>query len=226
MSEWGPSDEEFDALVERERKMRGYGLTTSSSVVELRLSRVNGPTITPPKPEITARMQWVDTAKWDSEDTPRRKWAIHERVPLRQVALFSGEGSIGKSIVELMCSVAHVTGKDWLGALPEPGGAFYISCEDDEEELRIRLAPIVRHYGTTFTELKTDGFRFVSLANADPILAAPNRSTGIIEPTERYRLLYEEAGDLKPKHIGIDTAADVFAGNENDRVQTRQFISL
>jgi RecA-family ATPase len=56
---------------------------------------------------------------------------------LRQVTLFSGEGAIGKSIVELMCSVAHVTGKDWLGSLPEPGGAFYIGCEDDEKELRI-----------------------------------------------------------------------------------------
>jgi RecA-family ATPase len=31
---------------------------------------------------------------------------------------------------------------------------------------------------------------------------------------------------LKPKHIGIDTSADVFAGNENDRAQVRQFISL
>jgi len=31
---------------------------------------------------------------------------------------------------------------------------------------------------------------------------------------------------LKPKHIGIDTSADVFAGNANDRAQVRQFISL
>ena len=38
--------------------------------------------------------------------------------------------------------------------------------------------------------------------------------------------LYEEAGDLKPKHIGIDTSADVFGGNEIDRTQVRQFISL
>jgi RecA-family ATPase len=105
-------------------------------------------------PPITARIQWVDTARWDSEECPRRKWAIHERVPLRQVALFSGEGSIGKSIVELMCSVAHVTGKDWLDSLPEPGGAFYIGCEDDEEELRIRLTPIIKHYGTTYAQLK------------------------------------------------------------------------
>jgi len=170
-------------------------------------------------------LSWIDTSKWDTEPCPQREWAVPDRVPLRQVTLFSGEGAIGKSIVELMCSVAHVTGKDWLGSLPEPGGAFYIGCEDDEKELRIRLTPIARHYGTTFEHLKADGFRFVSLAGEDAILGAPDRS-GVIRPTELFNRLYEQAGDLKPKHIGIDTAADVFAGNENDRSQVRQFISL
>jgi RecA-family ATPase len=124
-----------------------------------------------------------------------------------------------------MCSVAHVTGKDWLGSLPEPGGAFYIGCEDDEKELRIRLTPIARHYGTTFEQLKADGFRFISLAGEDAVLGAPDRN-GIIKPTPLFDRLYEQAGDLKPKHIGIDTSADVFAGNENERAQVRQFIGL
>ena len=168
---------------------------------------------------------WIDTSQWDSEPCPEREWAVKGRIPLRQVTLFSGEGAIGKSIVELMCSVAHVTGKDWLGSLPEPGGAFYIGCEDDEKELRIRLTPIARHYGTTFEQLKADGFRFISLAGEDAVLGAPDRN-GIIKPTPLFDRLYEQAGDLKPKHIGIDTSADVFAGNENERAQVRQFIGL
>jgi RecA-family ATPase len=171
------------------------------------------------------RLKWADTSQWDSEPCPQREWAVLNRIPLRQVTLFSGGGAIGKSIVELMCSVAHVTGKDWLNSLPEPGGAFYIGCEDDEKELRIRLTPIARHYGTTFEQLKADGFCFVSLAGEDAVLGAPDRN-GIIKPTELFNQLYEQAGDLKPKHIGIDTAADVFAGHENDRAQVRQFISL
>jgi RecA-family ATPase len=128
-------------------------------------------------------------------------------------------------MVELMLPVAHVTGKDWLGTLPEPGGAFYIGCEDDETELRIRLTPIARHYLTTFEELERGGFRFISLAGEDAVLGEPDRN-GIIKPTKLFGALYEQAGDLKPKHIGVDTAADVYAGNENDRSQVRQFISL
>ena len=170
-------------------------------------------------------LQWVDTSTWDAEPCLRREWAVMDRIPLRQVTLFSGEGAIGKSIVELMLGVAHVVAKDWLGSLPEPGGTFYLGCEDDEAELRVRLTAIGEHYGTTFNELKANGFRFKSLASEDAVLCAPDRS-GVIKPTALYNQLYEEAGDLKPKHIGIDTSADVFAGNEIDRNQVRQFVSL
>jgi RecA-family ATPase len=128
-------------------------------------------------------------------------------------------------MLELMLCVAHATGKDWLGSLPEFGGAFYFGCEDDERESRIRLTSIIRHYGTTFEELHANGFRFKSLAGEDAILGAPDRN-GTIKPTALFNRLYEEAGDLKPTHIGIDTSADVFGGNEIDRTQVRQFISL
>jgi RecA-family ATPase len=40
--------------------------------------------------------------------------------------LFSGEGGAGKSITELQKDVAHVTAKDWLGSMPEPGPAIYV----------------------------------------------------------------------------------------------------
>lgn len=169
--------------------------------------------------------QWADTSQWDAEPCPPREWAVPDRIPLRQVTLFSGEGAIGKSILELMLCVAHVTGKDWLHSLPEPGGAFYIGCEDDEAELRIRLGAITQHYGTTFDQLRAGGFYFKSLAGEDAILGAPDRS-GTIKPTPLFDRLLEQAKDLKPKHIGIDTSADVFAGNEIDRTQVRQFIGL
>ena len=99
-------------------------------------------------------LSWLDMSAWDSEPVPERKWAIRDRVPLNQAGLFSGEGGTGKSIIELMKDVAHVSGKDWLGSMPEPGPAFYIGAEDDKDELHIRLAAIASHYGVTFKELE------------------------------------------------------------------------
>jgi RecA-family ATPase len=141
------------------------------------------------------------------------------------VALFSGDGAVGKSTVELQLAAAHALGKDWLNAMPEPGGAFYVNAgEDDENELHIRLAQIIAHYGATYADLIAGGFRMIQCGD-DAVLGAPNRN-GIVEGTKFYHRLYEQAGDLKPKHIGIDTSADVFAGSEIDRAQVRQFVGL
>src|SRR5262249_53902700 len=102
-------------------------------------------------------LRWIDMFTWDRDPIPERKWAIRDRVPLNQAGLFSGEGGTGKSIVELTKDVAHVTGKDWFGSMPETGPAIYICAEDDEDEIHIRLANIASHYGVTFEQLIAGG---------------------------------------------------------------------
>jgi RecA-family ATPase len=169
-------------------------------------------------------IKWLDMSNWDSEPVPERKWAIKDRVPLNQAGLFSGEGGTGKSIIELMKDVAHVTGKDWLGSLPEPGPAFYLGAEDDKDELHIRLAAIAKHYGVTFKELIEGGLHVLCLLGQDATLCA-TRKSGKIETTALYRQVYEAAGDIKPKNISIDTLSRAFAGNEIDRVQVYGFAS-
>src|SRR6478736_576798 len=104
----------------------------------------------PVRPE---SLQWLDMSAWDGVPVPERKWAIRDRVPLKQAGLFSGEGGTGKSILELMKNVAHVAAKDWLGSMPEQGPAIYLGAEDDENEIHIRLAAIAKHYGVTFESL-------------------------------------------------------------------------
>jgi hypothetical protein len=96
-------------------------------------------------------LQWLDMSAWDRKPIPERKWAIRDRVPLNQAGLFSGEGGTGKSIIELTKNIAHVTGRDWLGSMPEPGPAFYLGAEDDADEIHIRLAAIAKHYRLILT---------------------------------------------------------------------------
>jgi RecA-family ATPase/5S rRNA maturation endonuclease (ribonuclease M5) len=174
---------------------------------------------TPP----TSKFPWMNMSDWDREPMPERQWAIHNRVPLNQAGLFSGEGGAGKSIIELAKDVAHVMGKDWLGSMPEQGPAFYIGAEDDETEIHIRLANIAKHYGVTFEQLIAGGLYVLCLLGQDAVLCASNGKSGKIEVTDLYRRLYEVAGDLKPKNISIDTLSRVFAGNEIDRVQVYAF---
>jgi len=176
---------------------------------------------TPPPPP--APIEWLDMSNWDIVPVPTRQWAIRDRVPLNQVGLFSGEGGTGKSIIELMKNVAHVTGREWLGSLPEQGPAFYLGAEDEAEEIHIRLAAIAKHYGTTFRELSLGGLKVLPLLGKDSMLCVQAGRGNHIEITPLYRQLYEAAGDLKPKNISIDTLSRAFGGDEINRVQVYAF---
>ena len=57
----------------------------------------------------------------------------------------------------------------------------------------------------------------------DNILMTFSRK-GVGELTTFHRHVVEAALDLKVRLVIIDTAADTFGGNENDRGQVRQFV--
>src|SRR5215472_11676360 len=101
-------------------------------------------------------LTFVDISAWSTRAPPEREWAVPDRFPLRNVGLLSGEGSAGKSILLMQLGAAHVLGKDWAFALPEPGPFLYLNAEDEEDELERRLGAIAEHYGASITELTRD----------------------------------------------------------------------
>ena len=126
-----------------------------------------------------------------------------DRFPLRNVGLFSGEGSAGKSILLMQLGAAHVLGKDWALTLPEPGPFLYLSAEDEEDELERRLGAIAGHYGASIAELEQD-YHIISRFGQDAVLAYPDRH-GQIRPTPLFDELKQAAHDIHPKLIGLDT---------------------
>jgi RecA-family ATPase len=175
-----------------------------------------------PRPPSWRTLPLMNMSNWDCEAVPQRDWVILNRVPAEQFGIFSGEGGTGKSIIELTKNVAHVTGKDWLGSLPEPGPTIYIGTEDSVKELHIRLAAIATYLGVTFAEIVAAGFYVLPLLEENATLVTMSRG-GKIEPTPLYHQIYEMAGDVKPINVSIDPLTSVFGGNEIDRVQVYQF---
>jgi RecA-family ATPase len=171
-------------------------------------------------------LSFVNMSNWDNEPVPEPEWTLFNRIPRRQVTLFSGEGGAGKSMKILHLCAAHTAGgREWLGALSEPGPAIFVDAEDEENVMHWRLAAITRHFNISFADLISGGLHLLALAGEDAVLATVSRN-GKIEPTPRYRELLEAAGDIKPVTIGIASVSNVFAGNENDRSQVQQFVGL
>jgi RecA-family ATPase len=169
-------------------------------------------------------LPFINIADWDTKPVPERLWAVEGRIPLLQAYLFTGNGAVGKSLVELMRLVAHTLGKPWLGMSVAQGPAIYMGCEDDADELHRRLADILSYYEATFAEAAEKGLHILSYAGEDCLLGVPEG--GIIRPTPLWTRLVEAAMDIRPVAISIDTVADVYGGNEIDRGQVTGFVKM
>jgi RecA-family ATPase len=171
----------------------------------------------------TAPIKWLDVTAWDTLKPEPRRWAVQNHIPLRQPTLLSGAGGVGKSILLLQLLCSSVLSRDWIGLLPEAGPVIYLGAEDDEEELHRRIDAIVQHSGERFEGM--EDLHVTSYAGMDATLGRANRA-GIIEPTPLFERLLEQASDIRPSMIGLDTVSDIFAGNENDRSQVSAFVGM
>lgn len=176
-------------------------------------------------PDNDSGPHWLTLTDWDEIAPAPQDWTVPGRIPKRQVALLSGPGSAGKSMIALHLCCAHVLGRDWLNALPELGPAFFLDAEDDANQIGLRLTAICRHYEVNFSSLSEGGLYVLPLAG-QPSLMATVAKSGVVTATELFKWLVEQARQIKPRQIVIASLADVFPGNENDRGQVTQFIGL
>ena len=167
----------------------------------------------------------IDIRGWEGLEPSPRRWLIAERIPDRNVTLLSGQGGVGKTLLMQQLSVATVLGADWIGLMPEFGPVLFITAEDDVDEMHFRYHAIAKRYGVGFADLAEKGLSLLSLAGRDAAMAVAD-ARGIVKPTELFHTMVRTARLLRPRWIGLDTAADIFVVNERDRSQVRQCISL
>lgn len=153
---------------------------------------------------------------------PDREWLVRDWIPNRVVTLLYGDGGTGKSLLAQQLQTASSLALHWAGCKVASVKSLGIYCEDDADELARRQRAINRNYGISFKELTN--MRAVSRVGEDNLLMTFS-SKGVGELTGFHRQVLEQAQDEKVRLVVVDTAADTFGGNENDRPQVRQFIS-
>lgn len=169
-------------------------------------------------------MAFVPVTEWAGIEPPRREWLVRDRLPAGEVCLLQGDGAAGKTTIALQLLVATVRGTDWLGAVVErQGPALFLSAEEGQDEIHRRLDRIARHHGITLADLPDLYVR--GIPGEDAVLGLAGKD-GIVRPTPLFGRLKATAVEVKPALIALETAADLFAGNENDRSAVRQFIGL
>lgn len=159
----------------------------------------------------------------DGEQIPARHWLVRDLIPSGTVTLLGGDGGTGKSLVALQLAASVALSRTWLGLPVSSGRALYISAEDDRDELHRRLSDVTRAENAALANL--DNLTVRSLAGEDALLAMADKS-GKLHPSPLYHEIDTRIRDEAPTLVVLDTLADLFPGNENDRAQARQFVGM
>jgi RecA-family ATPase len=191
-----------EARRKRQEKQKSNGNDASAS---LRLLRVINPT------------------NLEFEPVQEREWIVPHWLPIDGVTANYGDGGVGKTLLAQQLMTACATKTAWCGLAVKPCRSFGLFCEDDEAELHRRQVRICEHLDIGLARL--DDMRWVSGLGQDNTFAVFT-ANGRMHTTERYEAIESAVKDHKARLVVFDTAADLFAGNENDRQHVRQFIGL
>jgi RecA-family ATPase len=158
---------------------------------------------------------------------PERQWIVQDWLPVGHVTLNYGDGGVGKTLLAQQLMTSCATATPWCGLHVEPCKVLGLFCEDDGDELHRRQEAINAGSFTAdgrrleFTDL--GHMRWVSRVGADNLLVTFDHDNRM-RLTPLFDSLEAEAIAFGARLVVVDTAADTFGGNENDRAQVRQFI--
>ena len=166
----------------------------------------------------------IDPTTWQNKPVPHREWLVENMVPMFNVTQFSGDGGLGKSQIALQLMVACALDFKWLGFDVSSGPAFGLFCEDDQEELHRRLASILDYHDAQFSDLKR--MRMLSRVGLDNALMTFDGGFGAGEETVFAGTVLNTITNMNAKVVVLDSLHDLFGGNENSRLQARQFVGM
>lgn len=164
----------------------------------------------------------IDPICWQGQEVPERRWRVPGWIPDGVVTSIYADGGVGKTLAAQQLMTSCATGKPWLGLPVEPCRAMGFFCEDSPEELHRRQVAICEHYQIELGDL--ENMRLFSRVGDDNLLMTFD-ADGTGRTTPLFDELVEAAKSFGAQVLVIDTAADVFGGNENIRNQVRQFIA-
>jgi RecA-family ATPase len=164
----------------------------------------------------------IDPAILEGLPVPPRQWLVRDWVPMSRATSLYGAGGEGKTLLAQMLATACAVGGNWLGLTVKRCRSLLVFCEDDQDEMHRRQEDINRHFGCTFADLTA--MRWL------PRLGDNNSLMRFDGGQPSHTTLFEELLRVVKEHgaelIIVDTLADIFTGNENDRAQARVFAQM
>jgi RecA-family ATPase len=164
-----------------------------------------------------------DASEWEGVPIEQRRWIAHNRIPVGEPGIMSGDGGTGKTKLALQLAAAIAAClRDWIGGVVDAEGQVIVfSAEEKLKEMHRRTSDIIEHRGLSFADLR-GGLHFICDQD-DAVLGAVDRN-GIVQPTMSLLRLEKTVAAIRPALVIVENAADVYSGNESDRPNVTRFM--
>ena len=143
-----------------------------------------------------------------SKERPVREWLVDGFLSKGEIAMFSGDGGSGKSLLLQDLAIHMITGKDeWLGMKLAGQKVMIIDQENPEDEVWERL------FALGMTKESTDNLRYVWYQHV------------LLDDPDQVRKLYEDVANFGPDLLTLDSMSRMHLSNENANEEMNPLIN-
>lgn len=156
-----------------------------------------------------------------------RQWVVEDWVPLKTVTMLFGAGGVGKTLLAQQLGNCVATGETFFGVKTMQMPVIDVSCEDDGDELSRRQLDVNQWMGINEFGSGPDNLLLWPRVGHDNIMVTfPGH--GEDQPGQFFETLCNKIeavkGDADHVLVILDTAADLFGGNEIVRREVNTFV--
>jgi len=159
------------------------------------------------------------------EDLPPRRWVYGHFLSRSNASMLTADGGVGKSLKVLIMAVSIASGRDLLGVgVREVGPVWLVSIEDDENELRRRLAAVLDHYGMSWGDLN-ERLHWTTFDNSRFVVAHRDRNGNLAVVEPLVDNVIAEARRIGAVAVIVDPLVETHAANENSNEEMAVVLS-
>ena len=171
-------------------------------------------------------MEWpTPVAQFNEADLPKRRWIYGNHYCRGFVSVTASAGGIGKTSLTMVEALAVAIGRPLLGEkVHEQCNVWFICLEDPMDELKLRLAAIMREYNVTHDEIK--GRFFMDAEDTISITLAMETRDGLAENTPLANAMRDK---IIENNIGLvisDPFISMHAVNENSNPSIQAVVAM
>ena len=156
---------------------------------------------------------------------PRREWVYGTTYIRKYVSVTASAGGIGKTSLATVEGLAIATGQSLLGEIvKEQASVWIVNLEDPLEEMQLRLAAAMQHYGIAHPQIA--GKLFMDAEDTMQMVLAAEGRDGLIQNDALLDYMAKRINELNIGVLIIDPFVSTHLVNENSNASIQAVVAM